>query len=290
MAAAKVVAAGKVKAPIVPRHRNHPNLGYCPRENEATPNRRSDGNIRNMGTMSLLTWNVKSAALGMATHVSIALPDEGQPRKTLFLLHGLTGTHTDWLLQGNAYRLASDRNIAIVMPDGQRSFYLDQPHSLHWETWIAKELPELLEQYTKLPMSREDLAVAGLSMGGYGAMRLGLRHPDRFHAAISLSGTLDITEKAFQSRHPDLFETMIGTYDVASSEHDLLRWLRERRELPRLWACCGEDDRLLDQHHTFVKTAQECGHELTHYTAPGEHTWKFWNEHLPHALDWWLEA
>lgn len=241
-----------------------------------------------MGTMSLLTWNVKSAELGMATHVSIALPDEGSPRKTLFLLHGLTGTHTDWLLQGNAYRLASERQIAIVMPDGQRSFYLNQPHSLRWETWLAQELPGLLEQHTKLPTAREDLAVAGLSMGGYGAMRLGLRHPERFHAAMSLSGTLDITEEAFQSRHPDLFETMIGDYDVAGSEHDLLRWLRQQAELPRLWACCGEDDRLLEQHRQFVKTAEECGHQLEHYTAPGEHTWKFWNEHLPHALGWWL--
>lgn len=240
--------------------------------------------------MSLITWNVKSSALGMATHVAIAFPDEGVADHTLFLLHGLTGTYTDWLLHGNALRLATERNIAIVMPDGQRSFYLDQPYALRWETWLSTELPELLEQHMKLPLSRDKLGVAGLSMGGYGAMRLGLHHPQRFAAAMSLSGTLDISEDAFQKRHPDLFESMIGSYEVAGSEHDLLTGLQALNEPLRLWACCGDDDRLIGQHYRFVQVAEECDRSLVHYTAAGEHTWQFWNTHLPRALDWWLES
>lgn len=224
----------------------------------------------------------------MATHVAVALPDDARPEKTLFLLHGLTGTYTDWLLQGNAYRIANDRNIAIVMPDGQRSFYLDQPHSLRWESWLASELPHLLDTYLKLPLRSSDLAIAGLSMGGYGAMRSALHHPQVFSAAMSLSGTLDVTEEAFQSRHPDLFETMIGSYDVSGSAHDLVGWVRDASRVPRMWAVCGEGDRLLGQHHEFVSAALAGGHEVAHYTAPGEHTWQFWNEHLPRALDWWL--
>lgn len=233
----------------------------------------------------------------MATHVAIALPEEGEPTHTLYLLHGLTGVHTDWIYQGQAARLADKRGIAIVMPDGGRSFYTDAVHGLAWETWLTKELPYRLRTSLKLPLDHQQTAVAGLSMGGYGAFRLALHHPALYAAAMSLSGTLDVTEQPFVGRHPDLYEDIFGTYAVAGTEHDLLKQLAEvadrstraRVPIPRLWATCGTEDRLFPHHKTFAETAQATGIELTHYSAPGAHTWEFWNEHLPCALDWWLE-
>lgn len=233
----------------------------------------------------------------MATHVAIAVPEEGEPTHTLYLLHGLTGVHTDWIYQGQAGRIADKRGIAIVMPDGARSFYTDAVHGLAWETWLTRELPDRLHTSLKLPERREHTAIAGLSMGGYGAFRLALHHPDRYSAAMSLSGTLDVTEQPFVGRHPDLYQDIFGTYDVAGTEHDLLtelkviadRSARAGVAVPRLWATCGTEDRLLPHHEAFVATAEGAGVELTHYSAPGAHTWEFWNEHLPRALDWWLE-
>lgn len=246
--------------------------------------------------MSLLTWNLKSASLGMATHVAIALPEESEPTHTLYLLHGLTGVHTDWIYQGQAALLADKRGIAIVMPDGARSFYTDAVHGLAWETWIGTELRERLAVSVRLPDDRDRTAIAGLSMGGYGAFRLALHQPDVYSAAMSLSGCVDVTEKPFIGRHPDLYEDIFGTYDVAGTEHDLMSELPvigERASargvnVPRLWATCGTEDRLLPHHDKLVTTAEEAGVALTHYSAPGAHTWEFWNEHLPRALDWWL--
>lgn len=233
----------------------------------------------------------------MATHVCVALPDEGAATHTLYLLHGLTGTHTDWLYQGEAYRLANKYNIAIVMPDGNRSFYTDAAHGLKWETWVASELPQRLGGLVNLPKGRELTAIGGLSMGGYGAMRLALHFPENYCAAMSLSGTLDVTEKPFVGRHPDLYADIFGLEDAAGTDHDLLYQLEglQKRcgergvEIPRLWATCGTGDRLLPHHEAFVATAAEHGIELESYTAPGVHNWDFWNEHIIHALNWWLD-
>lgn len=238
--------------------------------------------------MSIVTWNVKSESLEMTTQVAIALPDRGCPQRLLYLLHGLTGNHLTWLYDGNAHRIANERDIAIVMPDAQRSFYLNQPYALAWETWIAQELPGLLLSTFQLPRCRELTAIAGMSMGGYGAVRIALHHPLRFGAAISLSGTLDITEVAFQRRHRDLFETFIGTYEVAGTSHDLLSEVCGAPDDLKLWVVCGESDRLLGQHRSFVEAAGACGVRLTHSTGPGAHNWSFWGPQFQLSLDWWL--
>lgn len=240
--------------------------------------------------MSTLIWNVRSTSLDMMTQVAIALPDQNPPEHLLYLLHGLTGNHLTWLLDGGAHRIANDRNIAIVMPDAQRSFYLDQPYALGWETWIADELPGLIARTFQLPTSRLQTAIAGMSMGGYGALRLALHQPQRFGVAISLSGTVDIAEDAFQQRHPDLFETFIGTYDVRGTSHDLLAELPGAPRDLKLWLTCGESDRLLGQHYSFVEAAAACDFPLTHSTGPGAHNWKFWAPRFEQALDWWLEG
>lgn len=265
--------------------------------------------------MSVATITFSSQALEMSTPVTIAFPDAAtpvmdfssdddaaaagpaiEPRASLYLLHGLTGTHQDWTVKGNAHHLANEYNIVIIMPDGQRSFYVDMPRALRFESWIARELPQALATLTRIPSGREVSAIAGLSMGGYGAMRLALHHPERYGAAMSLSGCLDMTEPAFMSRHPDLYHDIFQAPEVAGTEHDLLSEVAtlaercQRRGItpPRLWAACGQGDRLLGHQRAFARAADQAGVDLHRYEAPGVHDWHFWNTHLPAALDWWL--
>src|SRR5687768_1122020 len=107
---------------------------------------------------------------------------------TLYLLHGLSDDHTIWMRRTSIERYAAAKNIAVVMPAVGRSFYQNMASGPQYWTFLSEELPRLMRQFFPLSPAREDNFAAGLSMGGYGALRLGLAHPDRFAAAASLSG------------------------------------------------------------------------------------------------------
>ena len=110
----------------------------------------------------------------------------------LYLLHGLSDDHTAWVRYTSIERYADAYGLAVVMPQVHRSFYTDQAHGGAFWTFLAEELPELVQRFFVVSARREDTFVAGLSMGGYGALRWALRRPGRFAAAASLSGALDV--------------------------------------------------------------------------------------------------
>lgn len=246
--------------------------------------------------MSVQEWSqVRSDSLGMRTSVTVAVPEsrEGAPAvppahgwPVLFLLHGLTGNHMQWPSHLDVQELATARGLVVVMPDGQRSFWVDAVHGMAWGTWVGSELPTLVRSTLRVSDSPARTTVGGLSMGGYGAVRTALDHPGVFGAALSLSGTLDLTEPAFQRRHPDLFEHYLGGYAVAGGPHDLVSRIAsgEGRDL-RLFACCGTGDRLLDQNHRFRDAALAVGTPLVWGEGPGAHDFAFWREWLPRGLD-----
>ena len=106
----------------------------------------------------------------------------------LYLLHGLSDDHTAWLRYTSIERYATARGLAVVMPAVHRSFYADEAHGHAYWHFVSEELPAIVAAFFRLSERREDTFVAGLSMGGYGALKLGLHHPERFAAVASLSG------------------------------------------------------------------------------------------------------
>src|SRR5437868_6066068 len=112
-----------------------------------------------------------------------AKTDGGFP--TLTLLHGLSDDHTIWSRRTSIERYAAARNLAVIMPAAGRSFYQDMASGARYWTFVSEELPAILRHFFPLSEKRADNFVAGLSMGGYGAMRLALAHPERFAAAAS---------------------------------------------------------------------------------------------------------
>src|SRR5688500_5792944 len=101
---------------------------------------------------------------------------------TLYLLHGLSDDHTIWMRRTSIERYAAAKNIAVVMPAVGRSFYQDMASGPKYWTFVSEELPVLMRQFFPLSTTREETFAAGLSMGGYGALRLGLARPDKFAA------------------------------------------------------------------------------------------------------------
>ncbi len=148
--------------------------------------------------------------------------------RLLILLHGLTGNHAVWAVRTDLQALADKHSLVIVLPDGARSFWLDQAVGLRWGKWVGSELPELVRATLRVSRRREDTFVGGLSMGGYGAFRAAFDHPHNFAGAFALSGTLDVAEEAFRGRHPDLYEVGFGNPLRPRPEDDLVARVLER--------------------------------------------------------------
>lgn len=223
--------------------------------------------------MSIQLWTqLRSESLDMDTSVAIVSSDRDDSR-LLILLHGLTGNHMQWF-RADLLGLARQYNLTIALPDGQRSFWIDQELGLPWGRWVGSELPELLHRQLRvMPGS----LIGGLSMGGYGAFRAAFDYPNDFIGAFSLSGTLDISEAAFRSRHPDLYQLGFGSPAAPRSCDDLVA--RVAPQIP-LFACCGTEDRLFQQNLRFV----EAHPEVVFDSGPGGHDFQFWKHWLPIAI------
>ncbi|HUZ18351.1 MAG TPA: alpha/beta hydrolase-fold protein, partial [Spirochaetia bacterium] len=157
--------------------------------------------------MALLECNFYSESLSLSTSMTVILPQNttsqigmknvaaGSRHKTLYLLHGLSDDHTIWARRTSIERYVAPLGLAVIMPAVGRSFYTDMKHGGAYETFVADELPAIAGEFFPLSAKREDTYIAGLSMGGYGAFKLALNHPERYCAAASLSGVLDLMKR-----------------------------------------------------------------------------------------------
>ncbi len=157
----------------------------------------------------------------------------------LYLLHGLSDDSSAWLRYTSIERYAAPLGLAVVLPQVQRSFYSDEVHGARYWTFLSEELPSVVQSFFRVSARREDTFVAGLSMGGYGALKWALHHPDRFAAAASLSGALDVVGLSRQPDRRDLFARVYG--DTVGPHDDLFALLdgTDPSAAPPLYVGCG---------------------------------------------------
>ena len=253
--------------------------------------------------MAQLSCTFFSEVLGTETNLCVVLPDPknfpgvSSPKfQTLTLLHGFSDNQSDWLRKSSAERYACDRCLALVLPFADKSFYTDMAYGDRWWTYISEELPAVARAYFPLSERREDNFVAGNSMGGYGAFKLALRHPERYAAAVSFSGALDMATVAhfgaeqMEGMAPP-FSLVFGDLDsVGGSENDLLHLLRAnaaaKNNLPALQMYCGRQDFLLEANHRFKALADGLRVPCGYVEEEGDHDWPYWDRWLRQALDW----
>jgi S-formylglutathione hydrolase FrmB len=252
--------------------------------------------------MPLLNVHFRSEVLQLSVAVNVILPPpppgtRGFERKlpVLWLLHGLSDDHTAWLRRTSIERYVEGRELAVVMPAVDRSFYADMVRGNRYWTYISTELPILMRAWFPLSARREDNFAAGLSMGGYGAFKLALTHPSRFAAAASLSGALQRYSGNFPPGTPVEWqrelENMFGDLtQFAGSPNDIYhlaaKVARSSGPRPRLYAACGTEDFLYADNLRFKAHAAQIGLPLTYEEAPGEHEWGFWDRYIQRVLDW----
>nr|WP_197675957.1 alpha/beta hydrolase family protein [Micromonospora auratinigra] len=238
----------------------------------------------------------------MGTSMTVLLPDRGAAGigvpggdvagdpPVLYLLHGLTDDDTIWTRRTAIERYVAPLGLAVVMPQVARSFYTDEANGNRYWTFLTEELPEVCRTFFRLSGRREDTFVAGLSMGGYGAMKWALRHPERFAAAASLSGALDVAHRRDHPStplDPAVWRTVWGDRQVPGTDDDTVALLaRAGGDLPALYVACGTEDFLYEDNVRFVDTARDRGVPLTVSFSPGEHDWAYWDARIQDVLAW----
>ena len=243
--------------------------------------------------MALLQVEFRSQALQRSVPLQVILPVENQnaPQKfkTLYLLHGLHGSCVDWVANTRIRRWAQAQDLAVVMPSGDNSFYVDRPLSGNcYGEFIGRELVEVTRRMFPLSDRREDTFIGGLSMGGFGALRNGLKYRDNFGAVISLSGAVDIFNMPMTPEEEAFGEAIFGTGAVASDKNPrvLIKLLKGKADLPRIYLCCGTEDPLLPQSRAIRELLEDAGFDVTYEEGPGKHDWDYWDANIQKVLSW----
>jgi S-formylglutathione hydrolase FrmB len=259
--------------------------------------------------MAFLDVHCFSDVLGLTVSFHLLLPQSsarqigmagGAQRlqyPTLYLLHGLSDDHTIWMRRTSIERYAAEKNLAVVMPGVARSYYQDMASGPKYWTFLSEELPALCRSWFPLSVAREDTFAAGLSMGGYGAMRLGLTFPERFAAVASLSGALDLGQRERDLGKAELpidrteWAGIFGNnFRANDSEADLFKLAQRVAESPgvkpQLYLGCGTEDYLLGDNRSFHQHLDRLGLANVYEEGLGTHEWGYWDRQIQRVLDW----
>lgn len=250
--------------------------------------------------MALIQCQLFAESLGVSTDITLILPEHSPLRASrngklpvLYLLHGRGADHSEWTRHSSIERLAEARGIAVVMPSAGRSYYMDMQQGGSYFTYISEELPAFVKSLFPISDRREDTFVTGVSMGGYGAFKLGLRYPERYAAAASLSGGLDLASRVRGEGNftPAEMQSIFGSPErIEGSDDDLLavsrRLAASGTAFPQLYQCCGTEDFLYEANQTFRHTMKELDVQVTYEEEPGGHEWSYWDMKIKRVLEW----
>ncbi|MBR5322716.1 MAG: esterase family protein [Clostridia bacterium] len=257
--------------------------------------------------MALFEMHYYSKALGQHVTLNVILPEiskshegVGSPEgeyKTLYLLHGLTDDCNAWLRNTPIERYAKKYKIAVVMPSVARSWYANTPYGVNYFTFVAKELPEVCRSYFKgISAKRKNNFIAGLSMGGYGALKTALTYPEDFAGCASLSGSLDITRKG----RPTNIKEWRGNFGfdlpdalaLEGSENDIYalarKLIKKNASFPKLFLWCGSDDVIIKFNRDYSQFLTENNIPHVFKESEGDHTWKWWDLHIQDVLEFFF--
>ena len=247
--------------------------------------------------MALIHCDFFSETLGLSSSMYVILPNPvgkkgGRTLKhpVLYLLHGYSDDHTIWLRKTSIERYVENLGLAVVMPAVNKSFYMDMKHGDKYWTFISKELPRIACAFFPLSDKREDNFAAGLSMGGYGALKLALGCPGKFAAGAGLSGALDLVTLAASKGDIDFSNIFADATKIKGSSNDLFHLAAKVSASdgpkPKLYQCCGTEDFLYRDNIAFRDYCRTLSLDYTYEEEPGEHVWAYWDKKIQSVLEW----
>jgi putative tributyrin esterase len=242
--------------------------------------------------MALLNVNYWSPSLTKETACHVLLPDRQAakgPFPVFYLLHGLSDDYSAWQRWTSIERYVRELPLIVVMPDGHRSFYCDASDGYAYESAIVKDLLGFIDTHFRTIKSGKGRAIGGLSMGGYGAMKLGLKHPDKFCSISAHSGVyLHVKERIWETAQGAWLGELGRIYgtEKACLENDpfALAEKLDPAKAPAISIDCGVDDGLLRDNRALRAHLKKLGIKHTYKEYPGSHSWSYWDEHVQEAI------
>lgn len=251
--------------------------------------------------MAFLQCSFHSDVLGMGCQMNVIVPQPSttligmdssvrvrKDYRVLYLLHGCSDDHTIWGRRTSIERYVAGQDLVVIMPSVQRSFYTDMVHGGRYWTFISEELPQIAQAMFPISTRREDTFVAGLSMGGFGTMKLILNHPDRFAGGAAFSSVIDLDwhRQAIPHEWPHVFGSM---EQVKDSPNDLYaaaaKLAASDAPKPRIFQCCGTEDIFCPPNRKFRDHLNALNLQPTYREYPGNHSWDFWDSHIVEGLE-----
>ncbi len=253
--------------------------------------------------MALMHISFFSDVLSMTMNMDVIIPQFAKNQiglksvkndsklKTLYLLHGMSDDHTIWQRRTSIERYVSELGIAVVMPTTHLGWYTNMAHGLKYFDFIAKELPEICRSFfPQMSNDPVDNFVAGLSMGGYGALKCALAAPENFSCAGCLSAGFDAEEFSKDTSNP-IWKNVFGdATSIKNSENDLFHVAenvaKTSAKLPPIYIWCGTEDFLYDQNIRMRDHLINLGYDVTYEESRGSHEWVYWDEKIQTILKW----
>lgn len=251
--------------------------------------------------MALIDIKLFSSVLQTQTDIRVILPTPdttwqgpcygtGKKYQVLYLLHGFSGDCTVWTRYSNIERYAQQHRLAVVCASVNNSFYADMVHGGKYRTFMLEELPAFITHTFPVSVRRENTFIAGISMGGYGALRLALEKPEMFSQAASLSGAVDVISMAKMYGDNSFGDIFPPDELLPGSGNDLPalanRLLEKRLPLPRIYQCCGTEDYLYQLNLAVRNRLNTLQLDYTYDESSGAHDWEYWDSQIRKVLNW----
>ena len=252
--------------------------------------------------MALIQMDFRSETLKRTVSINAIIPIEKfqGPYPTLYLLHGLTDNCNGWLSYSRIRLWAEESGLAVIMPSGENSFYMDillKDGCLgDFGEYIGRELVDVTREMFPLSRKRENTFIAGLSMGGFGACRNALKYCDTFSKAAILSGALHVYEYPVswvETKGNTIGEIRnFGNLEETRNSDRNPRYLMEaikknpEKQFPAFYVACGLQDVLLEANRSIAKALADAGADVTYEEGEGIHDWYFWDAYIQRVLKW----
>ncbi len=234
--------------------------------------------------MAVLTIEFRSEALNKATKVKVIVNQEAKPPyPSFYLLHGLSDDESIWTRRTSIERYAQQYPFLIVMPDGGRNWYCDSPLG-NYDSYMAKELVAFIDGLFPTRRQARDRAIGGLSMGGFGALKLGLKHPRVFGSITAHSSAIGFMRWGEKAADIPEGPIILSNLNRAANDPYELALTCPEKVRPHIYFDCGRSDFLYEDNQSFDALLRKNRIPHTYNRFEGAHEWSYWDEHIQDAL------